>query len=81
MEANDQVFSTEDAVKMAFPSMAQAAVDIVTAWYQEEYTIENFDDVVDFADFIGTDIEDMLSAASNKREVEIVTSELSRIGY
>lgn len=80
MGTNGQVFHTEDAVKMAFPGMVQAAVDIVTAWYQEESAIEDFANVDDFADFIYADIDNMLCAASDECEFEIVTSELRRIG-
>ena len=81
MGANDQVFHTQEAVKMAFPGMAHAAIDIVTTWYQEESAIEDFDNVDDFADFIAADIEGMLCAASDEAEFEIVTSELRKIGY
>ena len=76
-----QCFSTGDAVRAAFPKMSKKAVDIITGWYEAEEAIDDFDNKEDFANFIREDILDMLDAADNQNEIDIVVVALKKEGY
>lgn len=80
-EDEEDGFTTEDAVRHAFPKMTEGAVGIITSWYENEFAIDDFDKLDDYANFIYTDLDNMLNAASNPEEVETVTVALRKIGY
>ncbi len=80
-EVEEDGFTTEDAVRQAFPNMTEGAVGIITSWYENEFAIDDFDKLDDYANFIYTDLDNMLNAASNPEEVETVTVALRKIGY
>ena len=80
-DVEEDGFTTEDAVRQAFPKMTEGAVGIITSWYENDFAIDDFDKLDDYANFIFTDLGNMLNAASNPAEVEIVTVALRKIGY
>lgn len=66
--------SLSDAIASSFNVSKQAAI-IVARWYLCEDTLDGFDNLEDVLDYIQDDLPDMLEAASDPIEIQIVGSE------
>lgn len=66
--------SLSDAISSSFNVSKQAAT-IVARWYLYEDTLDGFDNLEDVLDYIQDDLPDMLEAASDPIEIQIVGSE------
>lgn len=66
-------FTTKKAVQLAFKNakLSKEALDIIVEWYKYDGSIDDFDSIEEFADFIKDDIYDMLDC-SDEQERKIV---------
>lgn len=69
------------AVKKAFPKVSKDVQEIIAGWYDIEGAAEDFDNNNEFADFMQSDIQDMLDAADDNPDTNRVISELNDRGY
>mgnify|MGYP002623171405 CR=1 FL=1 len=77
----EMLYSSDEAVDIAFPDIPENARHIITSWYDNEGAYEDFTDSAEMADYISGDIVDMLDAASDPEEEAIVRKALVAADY
>lgn len=73
--------NTAKAVREAFPDVSNEVRDIITGWYERENAAADFSNNHDFADYILTDIGEMLDACLDMDKIRLVAKELVAKDY
>lgn len=64
---------------MKYFNVTNTAASIVYRWYAAEDALDDFDDVLSFCKYVKKDLQDMLDAASDPEDADIIAEEFNLI--